>query len=207
MAEQEKRMTENYEITQSVRIGDREVVFGINPASDKPYFCGLYHKRFEIIQTREIYEGCVVSDNYVEIMEQFAAYVQKQCEKVRGEWAKVTVPRVRITEEMCISDDPFKSVYGKIVAVRLDMLRPEYRSADQQLMLVDGGFGASASSRGGTCFCVNLYTGKNECWQRYEIQGEVKPEFLPDWAKERAAEIRQQQEEQKRRRKQSVQER
>ena len=55
MAEQEKRMTENYEITQSVRIGDREVVFGNNPPRDKTYFCGLYHKRFEIKKTRQIY--------------------------------------------------------------------------------------------------------------------------------------------------------
>ena len=207
MAEQEKRMAENYEITQGFRIGDREVVFGIDPASDKPYFCALYQKIFEIIQYRERYEECFVSDNFVEVAEQFAAYVRQQCQKVREEWDKVTVPRVCITEEMCISDDPFKSVYGKIVAVRLDMLRPEYRSADQQLMLVDGGFGASASSRGGACFCVNLYTGKNECWQRYEIHGEVKPEFLPEWAKERAAEIRQRQAEHKHSRKQSAQER
>ena len=52
-AEAEKRMAGNYEITQALRIGDREVVFGIDPASDKPYFCALYQKIFEIIQFRE----------------------------------------------------------------------------------------------------------------------------------------------------------
>ena len=52
MAEPEKRMAKNYEITQALRIGDREVVFGIDPASDQPYFCALYHKIFEIIRFR-----------------------------------------------------------------------------------------------------------------------------------------------------------
>lgn len=104
-AEAEKRMAGNYEITQALRIGDREVVFGIDPASDKPYFCALYQKIFEIIQFREWYEKCFASDNFVEVAEQFAAYVQEQCQKVREEWAKVAVPRIRITEEMCFSQD------------------------------------------------------------------------------------------------------
>lgn len=76
-AEAEKRMAGNYEITQALRIGDREVVFGIDPASDKPYFCALYQKIFEIIQFREWYEKCFASDNFVEVAEQFAAYVQE----------------------------------------------------------------------------------------------------------------------------------
>ena len=96
MAESEKRMAGNYEITQALRIGDREVVFGVDPASDQPYFCALYQKIFEIIQYRERYEECFSSDNFVEVAEQFAEYVRQQCQKVREEWAKVTVPRTTV---------------------------------------------------------------------------------------------------------------
>lgn len=197
MAEQEKRMAGNYEITQTLRIGDREVVFGVDPTSDQPYFCALYQKIFEIIQYRERYEECFVSDNFVEVAEQFAEYVHQQCQKVREEWAKVTVPRVRITEEMCIPHDYGQDINGKVVAIKPSALRPEYRSADHQLVLVDGGSGAGANSYGTTCFCVNLYTGESVRWRRYDVLGEVKPECLPDWAAAHAAEIGQQAEQKK----------
>lgn len=196
-AEAEKRMAGNYEITQALRIGDREVVFGIDPASDKPYFCALYQKIFEIIQFRERYEKCFASDNFVDVAEQFAAYVQEQCQKVREEWAKVAVPRIRITEGMCFPQDYGQDLTGKIVAIKPDVLRPEYRSADHQLVLVDGGSGAIANSYGTTCFCVNLYTGESVRWGRYDVLGEIKPDCLPDWAKERAEKIRQRAEREK----------
>lgn len=189
--ETEKRMAGNYEITHSLRIGDREVVFGTDPASENPYFCALCHKRFEIIQVREIYERCAVSDSYIEAAEQFAAYVQEQCQKVRAEWDKVTVPRICITEEMCFPRDNGRDITGRVAAVRPSVLWPEYRSADQQLFLVTGGAGAAANSRGTSCFGVNLYTGENVCWRRHEVLGEVRPECLPEWAQERAAGIRQ----------------
>lgn len=193
-AEAEKRMVETYEITQSLRIGDREVVFGIDPdpANEKPYFCALYHQRYEIIQVREVYEECMVSDDYIELVDLFAEYVKRQCQKVREERDKVTVPRIRITEEMCVPQDYGQDLTGKIVAIKPNVLRPEYRSADHQLVLVDGGSGAAANSYGTTCFCVNLYTGESVHWRRYELLGEVKPECLPDWAKERAEKLRQQ---------------
>lgn len=190
MTDSEKRMAGSYEIIQALRVGDREVVFGVDPASDKPYFCALYHEIFEIIQIRERYEDCFVSDNFVEVAEQFSAYLNQQCKKVREEWAKVTVPRLRITREMCYPNDYEQDINGKIVAIRPSSLRPEYQSADHQLVLVDGGFGASANSRGTTCFCVNLYTGETTTWRRHQVLGEVKPECLPEWAKNRAAEIR-----------------
>ena len=39
------------------------------------------------------------------------------------------------------------------------------------------------------CYCTALYSGENQRWERYDFAGEVKRECLPQWAKERAAEI------------------
>lgn len=50
-----------------------------------------------------------------------------------------------------------------------------------------GGFGASANARGSAVFCKNLYDGKNTRFERMDVLGEVKPECMPDWAKEKAA--------------------
>ena len=49
-----------------------------------------------------------------------------------------------------------------------------------------GGSGASANTRGSAVFCTNLHTGENCRWERYMVMGEVKPECMPEWAKEKA---------------------
>ena len=38
---------------------------------------------------------------------------------------------------------------------------------------------------GNTCSCINLYSGKRVRWKPNEIIGEVKPECLPNWEKDR----------------------
>lgn len=42
------------------------------------------------------------------------------------------------------------------MAVRAGVLRNEYQTADRQLVLVTGGFGSHANSRGSAVFCTNL---------------------------------------------------
>lgn len=184
--QEEQRIVEGYEIVQAIRIGDKEVVFGVNEKAEMPYFCSFYTSNTIF----ESYEESMVSDDYVELMELFADRVKAQCVKVREEQAKVTVPRVRITAQMCspVSED----MTGKVMAVRAERLRPEYRSAEHQLVYVTGGNGARMKAFGTACYCTALYSGERERWERYDFQGEVKPECLPQWAKERAAEIEKQ---------------
>lgn len=181
----EKRMADNYEITQAVPIGDKEVVMGVDETKAMPYFCAFYNKN----ELFDSYSECIVSDDYVEIVELFAERVKEQCEKVREEQEKITVPREPITTDMCLSLAYDTSLVGKVAAVRLDALKPEYRSAPDQLVYVTGGNGARGKARGSACICTNLYSGKSSRWERQDMQGEVKPECLPDWAKARAEKI------------------
>ena len=96
--EEKKRMVETYEITQAIRIGDREILFGVDEKQELPYFCGFYRSNALVGE----YSECMAGDDYVEMMELLADRIKTQCEKVREEWAKVTVPREKITEQMCI---------------------------------------------------------------------------------------------------------
>ena len=181
----EKRMVENYEIVTAFHVGDREVVFGVDEKADMPYLCSFYNTNGII----ESYGESMVSDDYVEIVELFADRVKAQCLKVRQEQEKVTVPREQITAGMCKPIEDCGDLRGKVVAVRAEALRPEYRSAEHQLAYVTGGFGAAKDARGTACYCIMLYSGERERWERYDLQGEVKPECLPQWALEKAAEI------------------
>lgn len=79
--------------------------------------------------------------------------------KMKSGQAKVTVPREKITADMCRPDNRGTDIAGKVVAVRADALRPEYRSAEHQLALVEGGNGLRGNALGTTCFCKNLYSG------------------------------------------------
>ena len=84
-----------------------------------------------------------------------------------------------LTSDDCTPIDFSQEVRGKIAAVKPESLLPANRTADHQLVLVNG------VVYGNTCSCVNLYSGKRVRWKPNEIIGEVKPEFLPNWAKDR----------------------
>ena len=79
------------------------------------------------------------------------------------------------------SDDDLN---GKVVVIKPDVLRREYRRATNQVALCDGGFGASPRSRGSACYCVNLYTGKTTRFERRDILGILKADQIPKWAQQ-----------------------
>ncbi len=185
--DKEKRMAGNYTIIHAIHIGDKEVVFGINDKNvhGQQYMCG-YCTRNEIF---ERYDENLVSNDYLEIMSIFCDRVKAQIEKTKTELSKITVKDGKILPEMCFDNDFSKSILEKVVAIKTDVLRPEYQRDIFQLHYITGGFGSEANSRGSACFCTNLYTGENTRWERFEIQGEVKSEHLPDWAVKKIAEI------------------
>lgn len=184
----EKRMVENYEITQAVRIGGKEVVFGIDENCAEPYFCAFYTANELFYE----YSDCMVGDNFAEMMKLFGERIRQQAEKVLTEQEQATVPLTPLNADDCFPNSYSECIRGKIVAVKTSALAPEYRTANHQLVYITGGNGAQANARGNACFCINLYSGKHTRWERYDIQGEVKPEKLPEWAKERLSTIQQQ---------------
>ena len=181
----EKRMADHYEITQAIHIGDKEVVFGEDnrDKSETKYLCAFYQSNELFAQ----YFDCMDSTDYVEIMKLFVQRVSEQCDKVLSEREKITIPMDVITSDQCIPDDYRKNIDGKVIVLRPEVLRQEYRTADRQLWLCTGGFGSAANSRGSACFCINLYSGKESRWERRDVLGEMKE--LPDWAKKRLAPI------------------
>jgi len=175
-----KRMAGTYEITQALHIGEREVVLGIDENSaDSKYICA-YCAKNDLFAN---YEECIGSDDYIEIVKLFAERIQEQAELMKNVKENAPIPLETITAEQCYPNDYKESINGKVVAIRASSLRPEYQTADRQIVLVKGGFGAEANSRGRAVYTTNLYTGKESRWDRADILGEIKE--LPKWAKER----------------------
>ena len=78
---EKKHMSGDFEIIHAMRVGDREIVLGENPAGagDERYMCafctgnGLFASYTEIM----------VSDDYLELVKLFGERVAEQAEKTR----------------------------------------------------------------------------------------------------------------------------
>ena len=188
-AVQSKRMVNDtgYEVKHAIRVGDKEILFAVDNKEENGmcYFVGNYTQN-EIIGQ---YADCQVSDDFLEAIEEFTNRVSKQIEVMKGEVSKSKMPKEVFTAEHCYPNDYTQSIDGKIVAIKADVLRPEYRRGDVQLVLVNGGNGANANSRGNAVFCYHLNNGKHTRFERFDVQGEIKPEYLPKWAADKAASI------------------
>ncbi|GAB7057755.1 hypothetical protein JCM16163A_45040 [Paenibacillus sp. YK5] len=63
---------------------------------------------------------------------------------------------------------------NQVVVIRPEWLRPEYRTAVNQLVLALSGFGTFAYSRGRAVYVLNLYTGEEARWNREDFMGSDK---------------------------------
>ena len=192
--DQEKRMAGNYEIIHALHIGDREIVLGENPSApeDERYVCA-FCQQHEIFAN---YTEVMVSDDYPELVKLFGERVAEQAEKTRIalNGPKIQgIPNSAITAEDCEQVSYQEDIRGKVVVIRPEVLRREYRRATRQLKLCLGGFGASPHSRGSACYCVDLYTGKESRYERMDVLGTIQPEDLPGWAKHGLTSIQQEQ--------------
>lgn len=193
---EEVRNSGDWVIIHTLNLGGEEVVIGENATGpDLARYICAYCRSNELFQE---YSECIGSDDYLEIMQIYIGRISGQIEAVKVERANITMPTTPITAAQCYPNDLSKSIKGLIVALRPDVLRREYEIAQHQLIFVDGGFGASANSRGSAVFGYNLCSGKHAHYERRDILGEVKPEHLPAWALEKAAELREMQKEKRR---------
>lgn len=184
----EKRMVDTYEVKHSIHVGDKEILFAVDSTkTDSPYMvcCCTWDNPLGVEQ----FFDAAGSDDYLEMMTEFTDRVQAQLEAVKSERDKITVPLSPFTLDHCIPDDRRERIENKVVVIRAENLRPEYRTADKQLVLATGGFGAHANARGRAVYTINLYSGKESRWNREDILGTIKPEHMPDWAKERLKQI------------------
>lgn len=185
----EKRMIDTYSIEQSIFIGDKEVLFGVDKTKEYPFmvcYC-TYDNPLSAPWATE----AIGSDDYLEAMQVFTDRVQKQIELTKEAHAKFGFDMTPFTMEHCIPDNKSKSIVGKVVVINAEPKRYEYQHSAYQLVLADSGNGATGG-RGQAVFGTSLSDGHRARWERYDVLGEIKPECMPDWAKESLAKIKQQ---------------
>ena len=194
----EKRMAGAYTIFQSFHIGDQEIVMGERQDAPKgeQYMCAFC----EYVANYTRCTQMMISDNYPEIVELYGQRIMEQAQKTRAETRKPKIQGIDETPLKAKDCRPIThddNIKNKVVIIRPDVLRREYCSATNQIMLCTGGFGASPHSRGTACYCVNLYTGEEYRYERQDILGTLSQKWLPEWARNGLTEYRQKQEDEK----------
>lgn len=201
----EKRMAGDYEIIQSVHIGDREIIMGENPAATDglPYMVAFYESNAIIGR----YYEAISSDDFLEIMELYGQRILEQAQKTHAELSGPKIQGIDnspITMEGCTPLEHSDDLHGKIIVIRPEVLRPEYRRATSQLKLCTGGFGAYPHSRGTAVYCTELYSGRSGRYERRDVLGVIEPEKLPRWAQHYLTVLKNQQKEKRRQAEQEV---
>lgn len=179
----DKRKAGDYEIIHEMRIGEKEIVVGELPYdSSEKYMCSFYKDNGIIAE----YSEALASDSYAEIIGIYGERIKNAAEKCRSNLEHADVP-AEDKKPYDISKIKFinhnDEIKGKVIVIKPDVLRREYKAALYQLKLCTGGFGSYANARGRTCYCTDLFTGRSEEYYRSDVLGTADESKLPEWAK------------------------
>ena len=78
---------------------------------------------------------------------------------------------------------------NKVMVLKPDTLKDEYKTPDYQLFYAQSGFGCSPTARGRQVYGRFLADGEYTHFERSRFLGQLKPELVPDWAKEKVREF------------------
>jgi hypothetical protein len=183
----EKRMIDDYEVKQALKIGGKEIILAENKKSEERYMvCNSDRKN---ILGLESYSGGVVSENYLEILNEYVARISKQIEQIKAEREKIGETIHVLTKKDCIPKSLGKNFNGKVIIIKAEKLSPEYRDEPSQLEIALFGNGCNPNAIGQSVFCENLLTGEKSCYRRHDVEGIADVSKLSQWAKEKIAEF------------------
>lgn len=107
-------------------------------------------------------------------------------DQARREWQALGM----LDHTHCLSEKDGQLDYtGKVVVVTPRYFKEKYLTPDDQLFLATGGFGCRPNARGQKVFGEFLKDGDSTHYQRSDIIGILKDEHLPEWAREKLAEM------------------
>ncbi len=174
----------DYNVLNTIRVGHKEIVLGENPKAEKgERFLCCYVEQAAIWN---VYQDGMVSDDFAEIAKLFGERVTQAADEIMKENEHIKSQigdDGEIKKDRCEPLSEQGDLEGKVIVIRGDVLRPEFRHASRQLLLCTGGNGAQPMARGRTCFCSYLYNGRQTSFYRSDVLGVIRPDALPEWAK------------------------
>jgi len=195
----EKRTVNGFEVHFAMHVGPREVVFLLDPDNaETPYMVGYCDIMPGLGMER--LDEVVGSDYYLEIVDEFLHRVHGQVDQVRADRQLFDEPQEVFGAAQCLPDGMKHSIESKVVILKPDVLRHEYRNVANQLLYVTGGNGASPDGHGTAVFCKSVFNGEDRSYRRHQVLGVLDPAQAPLWVRPGVCGIIEQQKEKKERR-------
>lgn len=101
-------------------------------------------------------------------------------DEARAEWKALNLWDSSHCEDMSGVD-----LTGKLLVLRPECLKDEYKSPDYQLFRAKSGFGCDPNARGRSVFGQFAKDDEDYSWWRTDFIGILKDKFIPDWVKEK----------------------
>ena len=177
----QKRNIEGYEEKLCIHLARRYVVLAENPAAEKPYLvCNI---RWDNLLGIETGYNKVVTDSYLEAMREFTNRTGDLITALETERKESGLPFHTLNETHCVQSRHNTDWADRLIVIKPQSLAPEYRSAEHQLAICTGGFGASPDARGSAVYVQELFSGKEYRYDRHQIAGEADLSKMPEWAR------------------------
>lgn len=155
--------------------GDNMLLVAENKNADERFLCGSLECN-EIFQTLN---NCVVSNDYIAIMQEYSKRTVNEVELWREQHPNVMSVYGKEKYSPIQTKD---NLNGKIVVLNADNLRRECQSEEHQLFYVTGGNGALPNSLGTKVYGYNLFSKESTYVRRTSIVGIADKDKLPEWA-------------------------
>jgi hypothetical protein len=183
----EKRKIGGYDPTQSVTLAGVEFILAENAAAEASFLvCECRHDNILIAE----YNKVVYFTDYLNAVNEFIHRLSTAQELLQTQRSERIIPAQPLTAADCEPDGLNADISGKVAVIKPEVLSPEFRSAEFQLVLISHGNGAKPNAMGSSVFGKELYSGESVRYQRGNIAGVIAEEHLPDWAKDKLTELR-----------------
>ena len=177
-----------YEVKHSMYINGKDILIAENmDDSNGLHYLVCQYRENGIIGEYSLGEA---SGDYLEILREFVTRINTEISAIQSERDTLNLPGDLFTAAHCYEHDYRESIDNKVVVIKATVFSPPYRRGDNQLVLVAGGNGATANARGSAVYCYHLNDGKHTRFERYDVQGVMRPEHIPEWANHNLNRIR-----------------
>ena len=117
------------------------------------------------------YTEAVVSNDYLEIVNEFALRIQDEVEVLRYIHSERGSDGIPFGPEACREDSSKQNYENQILILNPAYLSPEYRTKEDQLVLAISGFGCAPGRRAQRILCQSLSDGEKFYIRGYDVLG------------------------------------
>ena len=187
----ERQAPGEYKELAKININDSDIILAENPEAEHRYI--VIENRFTEYYNNQgnncIFKGH--TNDYIEAIDEFTQRVQynNNCVQSRRDCLRRSdgVEYAELNSSDCLPGSGGADFTGELIIIKAGELRPEYRTADSQLVVCSHGNGARPNAKGTSVFGEELFSGDKVRYGRHQVQGIADESKLPQWAKEELA--------------------